>query len=66
MPFDNRTADELYDALDKVLRHYNSGGYSAIRIHCNQEFKPLMDPVKDELDIDMNYAITDEHVPEAE
>ena len=35
-------------------------------IHCDQEFKPIMDQVKDELDIQMNYTITEEHVPEAE
>ena len=49
-----------------VLRHYNNGGYTVHMIHCDQECKPIMDQVKDELDIQMNYTITDEHVPEAE
>ncbi|MGC8466570.1 MAG: hypothetical protein ACP5O0_11715, partial [Acidimicrobiales bacterium] len=35
-------------------------------ILCDQEFKPLMDLVKDELNVSMNYTTTDEHVPEAE
>jgi len=35
-------------------------------INCDQEFKPMMDDIKDDLDIDMNYTATDEHVPEAE
>jgi hypothetical protein len=35
-------------------------------INCDQEFKVLMDPVKDDLDVTMNYTATDEHIPEAE
>ena len=66
IPLENRTSEQLYSALDKVLRHYNAAGYNVERIHCDQEFKPLMDPVKDDLDIQMNYTVTDEHVPEAE
>ena len=66
VPLDNRTAPELYKRLDVILRHYNDGGYNIRSIHCDQEFKPIMDEVKDELDIKMNYAVTDEHVPEAE
>ena len=33
---------------------------------CDREFKPLMDKVKDELDIDMNYTTTGEHESTAE
>jgi len=66
VPIDDRTAETLYKALDQVFRKYNAGGYTVKRIHCDQEFKPLMDPVKDKLDIQMNYTVTDEHVPEAE
>src|SRR4029079_7945564 len=66
VPIENRTADELYEGLDKILRHYNGGGYTVTCIHCDQEFKPLMDQVKDDLDVQMNYTVTDEHVPEAE
>jgi hypothetical protein len=66
VPLDNRTAEELYKGLDKVLRKYNSTGYTVTKIFCDQEFKPLMDDIKDDLDIDMNYTVTDEHVPEAE
>ncbi len=66
IPLDNRTAPELYKRLDKILRHYNSGGYEIKDIHCDQEFKSIMDDVKDGLDVKMNYTTTDEHVPEAE
>ena len=66
VPLTNRTAPELYSGLDKILRHYNDGGYTVQRIHCDQEFKPIMAEVEDKLDVKMNYTVTDEHVPEAE
>ena len=35
-------------------------------VKCDQKFKPLFEEVKDDLDIDMNYASAQEHAPEAE
>ena len=49
-----------------VLRHYNKAGFTIKKIYCDGEFKSMMDTVSDELDIDMNYANPDEHVPEIE
>ncbi len=66
VPLDNRTADELYNGLDKILRHYNNAEYVIKKIYCDQEFSPLMAPVADDLNVKMNYTTTDEHVPEAE
>jgi hypothetical protein len=66
VPLDNRTADELYEGLDLIFRHYNNAGYNITTILCDQEFKPIMDLVNDELGVAMNYTTTDEHVPEAE
>ena len=66
VPLVNRTESELFRAIDMVFRHYNIGGFRIKSIHCDQEFKPIMDKVSDELGIEMNYATTDEHVPEAE
>ena len=57
---------ENYRALDMILRKYNSAGFIIRRILCDQEYKGMMDQVKDNLDIDMNYTNTDDHVPEAE
>ncbi|MGC8547339.1 MAG: hypothetical protein ACP5MU_06790 [Thermoplasmata archaeon] len=42
VPLDNRTADELFEGLDKILRHYNNAGHNIETILCDQEFKPLM------------------------
>jgi hypothetical protein len=66
VPLDNRTSTELYKALDVILRSYNKANYFFKCIHCDQEFRPLMDQISDNLSIAMNYTTTDEHVPEAE
>jgi hypothetical protein len=63
---EGRTAKVLYSALDKILRLYNGAGYTIKEIRCDREFRPLMDPVNDELDVDMVYWIARDHVPEAE
>ena len=36
------------------------------RIHCDGEYRSMMDKVKDDLDAEMNYANAQDHVPEAE
>jgi len=63
---EDRTTPSIYDALDKVLRLYNRAGHSIKEMHCDQEFKKVMDEIADNLDVQMNYTTTDEHVPEAE
>ena len=67
-PIPNRTAEALYEGLDEVLRLYNSNGFTISKIYCDQEFKPLMDDIKDNFTppIDMDYCATNKHVPEAE
>ncbi|MGC8551180.1 MAG: hypothetical protein ACP5M4_16005, partial [Acidobacteriaceae bacterium] len=42
VPLDNRTTEELFEGLYKILRHYNSAGHNIETILCDQEFKPLM------------------------
>ena len=56
----------MYDTLDEILRRYGQSGFRVTSIHCDQEFRTLMEPVADEMEIEMNYATTDEHVPKAE
>ena len=63
VPLKNRTSKEIYAALDMVLRHYTKAEYIISDIHCDQEFRSMMDAVSDELDVEMNYTTTNEHVP---
>ena len=66
VPLKNRSSSELYEALDEVLRLYNGRGFTVREIHCDWEFKPLMDPVKDMMGVEMHYPPAGDHVPQAE
>ena len=66
VPLKSRTLEELYRGMDVILRNYNKAGFKINTIHCNGEFKELMDRVKDNLGINLNYMAKHEHVPEAE
>ena len=66
IPLNSQKAKEVYKALDSILRQYNDAGYFFKSIHCDQEFRSLMDSVADDLNVKMNYASSGEHVPEAE
>ena len=62
-----RTTMECYrKSLQQVLRVYTLGGLKVTMIRCDNEFRPLMDPLALEFGIQVNYASPQEHVPEAE
>ena len=48
------------------MRCYNSTGFSIKTISCDNQFKPLMDPVRDNMDVSMNYCPASEHESAAE
>src|SRR5210317_1130087 len=62
----NRTKDAIYKAIDEVLRIYNYGDFQIRTIYCDNEFKPVFDDVKDEMNVNMNYAAPGEHEPTIE
>jgi hypothetical protein len=66
IPINNRTHKEYYRVLDMVLRVYNSAGFHIKTIHCNREFRAMMEKVKDNLGVKMNFTNALDHVPEAE
>jgi hypothetical protein len=49
-----------------VLQLYNSPGFHIKPIHCNGEFRAMMDKVKDSLGVCMSFTNALDHVPEAE
>jgi hypothetical protein len=53
-PIKNCTSQELYKAMDKAFCIYNKAGFHITTVHCDQEFKHLMDKVSDDLDMEMN------------
>ena len=62
----NKTSEAYRSVLDNVFRIYNTAGFCITTIHCDNEFRPLMDELRDHYNVTMNYANPQEHVPEAE
>jgi hypothetical protein len=65
LPIENRTHEEYYHVLDMVLRLCNSAGFHIKTMNCNGEFRAMMDKLKDDLGVCMNFANTLDPVPEA-
>jgi hypothetical protein len=64
-----RPVASIYEeCMDELLALYKRGGFTISAIHCNNEFRKVMDPLsaRQDLPITMNYAATQEHVPRAE
>jgi hypothetical protein len=66
IPIKNCTHKEYYRVLDIVLHLYNSAGFHIKTIHCDGEFRAMMEKVKDNLGVQMNFTNALDHVPEAE
>ena len=66
VPMNTKRHDEYYRALDSILRHYNQAGFVIRTIHCDGEFRGMMEKVDDDLDVKMNFTNAQDHVPEAE
>jgi hypothetical protein len=67
VPIMSRHSRVVYSALDTITRvNYNKTSFTITTIHCDQEFKFMMDQISDDLDIEMKYTTTGDHVPEAE
>ena len=62
----NHTARELYAGLDRILRTYNNTEYWVGHIHCDREFKTILEKVCDDMDIQLHCPPAGAHVPEAE
>jgi hypothetical protein len=55
-------ASVYHKCLQQVLRIYTLGGLQVTTIHCDNEVRPLMDPLALEFGIQVNYASPHEHV----
>ena len=60
------SANELYAGLDRILRIYNNAEYRVGHIHCDREFRTILEKVCDEMDIQLHCPPAGAHVPEAE
>jgi hypothetical protein len=60
------TKDGILIGLQRMARFYNRAGFVIRVIHANQQFKPIMGDIEDELHIAVNWTHQDEHVDLAE
>jgi hypothetical protein len=64
-----KPVSSIYEGcIDELLALYKRGGFTISEIHCDNEFRKVMDPLSARQDppIKMNYAAAQEHVPRAE
>jgi hypothetical protein len=66
VPMNTKQHHEYYCALDQILRYYNRAGFTIRTPHCNGEFRGMMEKVTDDLEVNMNFTIAQDHVPESE
>jgi hypothetical protein len=66
VPMNTKQHVEYYRALDQILWHYNRAGFVIRMIHCDGEFRGIMEKVEDNLDVNMNFTNAQDRVPEAE
>ena len=62
----HQTPGVYREVLQEIFRVYNTGGFQVTTIRCDNEFRPLIEPLANEFNVDMNFANAQEHVPEAE
>ena len=62
----SQTKDALFMGLDLILRPYNQAGFKITVINCDNQFRKLLLPLQDDLDLKVNVTSRGEHVPEAE
>jgi hypothetical protein len=66
VPMNTMPHVQYYRVLDQILRHYNRAGFVIRRLHCDGEFRGMMEQIEDDLDVKMNFTNAQDHVPEAE
>ena len=59
-------ADKIYQGLVACLCVHNHTGHTVTKILCDQQFATIMNTVKDDLDVHMNYTSSGEHESVAE
>ena len=62
----HQTPGVYCEVLQEIFRVYNTGGFQVTTIRCDNEFRPLIEPLANEFNVDMNFANVQGHVPEAE
>ena len=60
----HQTVKVYQEAIAEVMGIYNHEGMRVSHIHANNEFRAVLDPIKDAFMLHVNYANLQDHVPE--
>ena len=63
---ENNKGDKLFRGIDQILRLYNKGNFRVRKIHCDNEFKKILDEVSDGMDVTVVPAPAQTHQSKAE
>ena len=66
IPLDSQQHVEYYTVIDKVVQTFNGVGFWINKIEGDNEYQSLINPIKDEMNINVNYTNTGKHQPPAE
>ena len=62
----NKKSNLYYEAINMMLQLYNSAGFTITKITCNNKYRKLVNPIKDDLNVDVKYVNAQEHKSIAE
>ncbi|CAJ1929721.1 unnamed protein product [Cylindrotheca closterium] len=66
IPVQNLKTDPVFEALDKIFRHYNKAGFQVKIIKCDRAFIPLTDDMLDDMGVTIDPTAAGDHEPTAE
>ena len=61
-----KTTVVFYGAMDQITDFFNRFGFHIKKIECDREFKPMMDPVKNEMQLVLEHPAAQSHANTAE
>ena len=62
--FIKQQTPEVYrQVLEQIFRVYNTGGFQVTTQRCDNKFRPLIEPLDNDIHVGMNFANAQEHVP---
>ena len=57
VPIYHKTIKEYKRALQQIIKKYNVAGFRVSKLHADNEFKPLMEPLEGELNLKRIFAM---------
>ena len=66
VPIRDKQRDTILEALDKGIQKYAAAGFYFDILKTDNEFKDMLGPLQDEMNLRLEAAKADDHIPEVE